>query len=164
MVSCKNLIFSGLVILSIGVLASCISIKVEKDSPKELKFRSISKNNLSGIIEPLRIVIQDEEAYNKIWSSIWSHYSETVEKPKINFDEETLILVASGMKNNSGYHVEISQVLSQKNGIVVKIKETTPNSKCNYSQVVTYPYELISIKKNSGKYTFISESVVGDCK
>lgn len=149
-------------IASIVILNSCTSTGVIPINT-HIDFKSISKNSNSGFEVATEKVIQDKNSFENIWNVAWSRFSDPTPSPSINFENETVILIATGMRNNGGYQIKINTVHEQAKEIIVDYIETTPNPKCSQSQAITFPYEIISIPKTSKKILFKSSKEEGKC-
>lgn len=151
----------SLIILTI-LFASCSSTKNQETS-KHIDFKSVSKNTNSGFEKLTEQIIQNKADFEKAWTIAWSHFSDPTPLPEINFENETVILVTLGMRNNGGFQLNINTVHELGNELTINYTETTPNPKCSNTQAIVFPYEFISIPKTSKKVTFNSSQQVGSC-
>lgn len=151
----------AVIILSIS-LVSCSTTKNQETS-KHIDFKSVSKNTNSGFEKLTEQVIQNKVDFEKAWAIAWSHFSDPTPIPEVNFENETVVLVALGMRNNGGFQLNINTVHELGNVLTINYTETTPNPKCSNTQAIVFPYEFISIPKTSKKVTFNSSQQMGSC-
>lgn len=151
-----------LLILSV-ILISCTSTK-KVTTNSSITFKTIDKNTNGGFQELTQEVYTNQAAFEKAWKMAWSNFSDPTPTPIVDFNNDVVVLVALGMRNNGGYQLKINAVSEETNQIIVDYTETTPNPKCTYSQSIVFPYEFISFAKTSKKVAFKSGSKVGECK
>jgi hypothetical protein len=150
------------IILSI-IFISCTATKTQESS-SVVSFRTLDRNNYSGIQEPKQDVYTNKADFEKAWNLAWSNFEEPVTLPTIDFTKETVALVALGMKNNGGYQLKIDQITQDQNNLTIDYTETTPNPKCSYTMAIVFPYEFVVFAKTSKKVVFKENSKVGECK
>lgn len=150
-----------IIILSV-IFISCSTTK-NLESSKHIEFKSIAKNSNSGFEKLTQEVFNNQQAFEKVWTTAWSHFSDPTPTPSIDFTKETIILVALGIKNNGGYQLKMNSVHEQDNETTIDYTELTPNAKCSTTQAIVFPYEFISIPKTSNKIVFKPSEQVGDC-
>lgn len=150
------------IILSI-IFISCTATKTQESS-SVVSFRTLDKNNNSGLQEPKQEIYTSKADFEKAWNLAWSNFEEPVTLPTIDFTKETVALVALGMKNNGGYQLKIDQITQDQNNLTIDYTETTPNSKCSYTMAIVFPYEFIVFAKTNKKVVFKGNSKVGECK
>ena len=70
-------------------------------------------------------------------------------KDKIKLSDiqtSNFIVLNMGEKTSGGYKIEIESALETDKNIIIKIKETTPESGSIVSQEITTPYSVIKVK------------------
>ncbi|MGE0561608.1 MAG: protease complex subunit PrcB family protein [Flavobacteriales bacterium] len=130
---------------------------------KHIEFKLIAKNSNSGFENLTERTINNTTDFKKAWDTAWSHFTDPNPAPSIDFNTETVILIALGAKNNGGYQLKINSVHEQDNELTVNYTEITSNPKCTNTQAIVFPYEFISIPKTSKKIIFKSSQQVGSC-
>lgn len=151
-----------LLFISSIILISCSSTK-PLESSKHIEFNSIAKNSNSGFETLTEQTINNSADFEKAWTTAWSHFSDPTPLPEVNFETETIILVALGARNNGGYQLKINSVHELGNEFTIDYTETTPNPKCTNTQAIVFPYEFISVPKTSKKVVFKNSQQVGNC-
>lgn len=146
-----------------SLLISCSATKPTNDS-KEISFKSIEANNNSSYENLTTLVITNQSSFNDAWKKVWMRFSDVPSIPKVNFEENQIVLVALGMKNNGGYTLEIEKVIEEKDRIIVHYIENKPGEKCNTTQAIVFPSEFIQIPKSSKKVEFQSVERITKCK
>jgi hypothetical protein len=82
----KHIAINFLLILSV-VFSSCTATKVQENSGA-VAFRTLDRNNYSGMQEPKQEVYTNEKDFEKAWNMAWSNFEEPVTLPKIDFTKE----------------------------------------------------------------------------
>jgi len=149
-------------ILSI-ILFSCANTKETASNNEEITFKSIEKNNASSFENPTTKTIVTKAEFEKTWNEAWSRFSDIPQIPTIDFNQNQLLLIALGAKNNGGYGLEIEKITETKNELIVNYFETKAGEKCVTTQAIVFPFELIEIKKSTKKVSFNSSEKTIDC-
>lgn len=58
------------------------------------------------------------------------------------------IAILGGQKPSSGYKIEVLDVYSENNNLIINIDQISPPPKTNVLTVLTYPYTVIRVDKN----------------
>jgi PrcB C-terminal len=70
-----------------------------------------------------------------------------VQAPRIDFNRNLALLVASGPRSSSGYAVTVVGANEQRGRVVVEVRERTPSLSAGARAGVTYPYAFVTIAR-----------------
>ena len=76
-------------------------------------------------------------------------------KNSINFSKETIVVVVDKVRNTGGFSIEIIEVLTEANELLIKVKPTGPKAFEMVTMAVVQPYHIIKIKKTNKEIKFI---------
>jgi hypothetical protein len=93
------------------------------------------------------MVIQSEGEYADLREKLGNSNAQTF--PSVDFSKSTVIAVFAGQKPNGGYDARVTDVLKNENNITVYATFSEPGPSCVNAQVITSPYHIISIPKQS---------------
>lgn len=137
-----NLIKSTVLALSVGIF--CLSVYAKTPITATIIY---SSNQCGYVQEAIK-----EVGYNEL-RNIFNHYNQfalpALKIPNIDFDENMLVLVASGQKSTLGYSVEPiyknNQLLASLDNSVLTlpIKLIVPNNQNLQSQIISSPCMLL---------------------
>ena len=68
-----------------------------------------------------------------------------------------------GPRNTGGYSVNVDKIAEEENRIVVFVTESSPGKDCIVTQAITYPYQIVKIKKTDKEIVFKTKQDVRDC-
>lgn len=123
-----------------------------KDKNKEgiVDFQIILQGTYSGLKDPLEKVVQSKEDWEEIWKKHVSLLVPQPPLPEIDLESYAIVVIASGEKRTGGYSVELKEVSSQGDDVLVsyKLNEPAPNSFT--MQVLTQPFLMVQVLKPKG--------------
>jgi hypothetical protein len=93
--------------------------------------------------------------YPDEWSAFW--HNETLcnisntcsNLPPVDFDSQTVLVVAAGQQRNPGYHINFTRVVAGPAHVFVHATLTTPGPNCLWIQVITFPIQVIEIPQTN---------------
>ncbi|MGV3772998.1 MAG: protease complex subunit PrcB family protein [Verrucomicrobiales bacterium] len=116
-----------------------------------IQIRTVQKSSFSGIRTPLKVVIDDQEA----WSEFWSKHTATMKPapalPIVDFSTEVVLAVGLGRKNTGGYAIEITEVRPKGKRLEVIVQERTPPDRAMTIQSLTAPIHMVAIPVEEGQ-------------
>ena len=119
----------------------------------EVSFETVVKNDNEGFYKERRnYIITDNKAWEDLWDKAVSSEN-TI--PKVDFEQNMVIAVFQGLKDTSGYKIQINKVIEKDNLIEVFIQESSPASDDVVIQAITSPYHVVKIKKADKEVKFI---------
>ena len=119
----------------------------------------------SGLREPARLVIRDQETWRSTWAKIYERGSEKPALPIIDFDNEVVIVAALGERGSSGYSVVFTGATqNNRGGIDVAVRSSEPGDNCGVLGVLTQPVDVARVPKPAGQIRFVEQNAVRDCR
>ena len=119
----------------------------------------------SGLREPGRVVIRDQETWRSTWSKIYERGSEKPALPNIDFNNEVVIVAALGERRCSGYGVVFTGATqNNRGGIDVVVRSSEPGDNCGVLGALTQPVDVARIPKPTGQVRFVEQKAVTDCR
>jgi len=117
----------------------------------DIKISTLYSSNQCNIELPELIAINDKKTLKDIIHKANKRFiSETPPKlPAVNFDNEQIILISLGNKNQAGYEIIINnkEITKTENTLFLPITISQPDKLQIYAQLITSPCKIISIPK-----------------
>jgi hypothetical protein len=128
----------------------------KKKPPVVIEFTTIESGALSGVTEPMDLVVKGESEWDYLWDLTHRNLVPKPGVPKIDFEKEMVLATLMGERSSSGYKIEICGVTLEKGIIEVKVKNhETPGN----LTLMTQPYHIVTIPKYRYKIEFEHEKV-----
>lgn len=108
-------------------------------------------------------VVSTQKELTDIWAKAYGNYLSKDPVPEVDFTKNVVLLVTMGEKNAGGYTIKISKVVESKLNTVVSILETSPGKNCNLTTAMTYPFQIVQIKKPAKEIVFSTVAEVIEC-
>lgn len=108
--------------------------------------------------KPRQAVVQDQKAWEEIWSAMEGNVLPKPETPKVDFDKTEIIAVFMGMRMSGGYGVKIVKIEEQDKKLVVTVKESGPPPGAMVTMALTSPYHVVAIAKSAKPVEFALEA------
>jgi hypothetical protein len=131
-------LLAGVLFLSGGVM------------PEPVRFTQVASGTQSGIEEAREVVVRSAAE----WKTLWQAHAPGEQPPEIDFSSSTVVGVFLGFRSTGGHRVEITSVERTGDGIVVAWRESRPPRDAIVTQVLTFPFHLVRIPRETGKITF----------
>jgi len=143
-------------VLSMTIVAASAFGFAKKKPPVVIEFTTIESGELSGVTEPMDLVVKGESEWDYLWDLTHRHLVPKPGLPKIDFEKEMVLETLMGERTSSGYKIEICGVTLEKGIIEVKVKNhETPGN----LTLMTQPYHIVTIPKYPYKIEFEHEKV-----
>lgn len=125
----------------------------------------IDQGQYSDIEEGLQLLIRSEEEYADVWTQLHGHKESTPDRPTLNFEEESLVVIVMESQPTGGYDVNIDETLLNENGDEAQIRytEVSPGEDCSVTMAQTSPYVLAKIDAPVDNASFEASSEVRSC-
>jgi len=135
------ILLSGLFLVA---LCGCLSRKVEH--------QVLERGGQAGaaLSESLFAVVNTQEEFDGLYRKIHSGEIQPPNPPEVNFSNSFILLVALGEKPTAGYSVEIGRVVREGQRLVVEVRAVEPSPDRMLATVITRPYALVRIERQSG--------------
>jgi len=156
-----------LLLVTISTFISCNSskeIKTPTFANKLVAFTVLSSGDNGRFNERTNKLITDNNSFIKVWEDAYANFSAKKELPKIDFEKQTVILVAQGEKTSGGYSIILKSITELKNTLEVVVLLKSPKEGCLTTSVITYPYQIIVFDKPLKEVVFNSKSEKYPCK
>jgi hypothetical protein len=112
---------------------------------------TIAKGGISNVMEPREVVARSAADWTQIWHD---HAGPDADVPSVDFGSSMVVGVFLGARNTGGYAVEITAVEPDGTGIVVKYTESKPGPGAMLAQVITSPFQVVSVARADGPVRF----------
>ena len=116
----------------------------------EVPMEKVATGERSGIAEARTVVVRDEAA----WQALWNEAATRNPLPKIDFAKRMLVGVFLGTRPTSGFSVQVVDVRSEQDVLVVTYSEHRPSPRAMVRQVLTAPFVIVSVPSNAGRVRF----------
>lgn len=103
----------------------------------EIPFEVISRRDLDGK-GPLEKVIRDAKAWKEFWGSS--------PVPKVDFTAEAGVVVVDRQRPSSGYSIEITKIVRERDAVIVSFKRSAPPKGTGQLAVITEPSCVVRAK------------------
>jgi hypothetical protein len=111
----------------------------------------------SGVAKPSNQVIEDAEAWRKIWKEIHARQKPAPDVPEIDFDKQTVLAVFMGRKPTGGYATKITRITDTGKRIEATVQEHAPGPGDIVTQALTSPYHMVAVPKTEKPVVFRSQ-------
>ena len=128
------------------VLALCMTM-----TPDPVPFKAIETGMQTGIERAREAVVRTPAE----WKTLCGEYAEGRPCPTIDFSKTTVIGVFLGTRPTAGYSVQVTKVERDGDAIVVTYREGKPGPDVMAAQMLTTPYQLVSIDRVDGPIRFV---------
>jgi hypothetical protein len=108
---------------------------------------------MSSVDEPLEVVVRTQRE----WESLWQRLGSGEPRPPMDFGKKMIVGVFLGSRPTAGYRVDIVEVASQGDAVVVRYTERKPAPGRMVAQIVTAPFHLVSCDRRGGAVKFVSK-------
>jgi len=112
--------------------------------------RVLEKGDQSNVDEPRQVAVRTAAE----WKTLWRRHSPDRDQPRVDFARDMVLGVFLGSRATAGFSVEIVSALVEQGVLVVRFRETRPQSDRIVAQVVTSPYHLVAVPRHSGEVRF----------
>lgn len=130
------------------------------DSSSSIAIRRIGQWSTSAITTPARVVIRDDNAYAKLWSSLGDAGS----RPSVDFTRDVVIAAAAGQQNTGGHSISIDRVTRVGAGLAIEVTETVPPQGCMVTQALTQPVDMVVVAAADAQtWSFTDRKAAGSC-
>ena len=156
-----------LLFIAISLLVSCKTTEVPtqvETKPVAVLFTELNSGTNGDFQEKINKVITDQNTYNEIWGKAFANFSNQQRPAKIDFENKMIILVASGMQRSGGHKIKVKSVEESKSSIIVNIENSKPGESCMTTSIITFPYQIIELKKSNKEVNFNSAEKVYECE
>ena len=112
-------------------------------------FATVAQGSNSEIADARQVVVRSAEE----WQTLWRGHT-TSAAPRVDFSKSIVIGVFLGTRPSAGYAVQITAVRPATDAIVVEYRERQPAAGSMTAQMLSSPFQLISIPRDNRKIEF----------
>ena len=112
--------------------------------------RVLEKGDQSNVDEARQVTVRTAAE----WKTLWRQHSPDRDQPRVDFARDMVVGVFLGSRTTAGFSVEIVSALVEQGVLVVRFRETRPQSGRILAQVITSPYHLVAVPRHSGEVRF----------
>ena len=115
--------------------------------------RTLEKGASSGIETARQVSLSTADQL----TALWNEHGSAKPRPTVDFSKDMVVAVFLGTRTTSGYAVEIIGYRSASPGlkdVIVEYRETAPGRDAISAQVLTSPYHIAVIPKQTGTVSF----------
>jgi hypothetical protein len=88
------------------------------------------------------------------WDTLWKQHSPDRMQPRVDFSKEMVIGVFLGSRPSAGFDIAIVGAEAEQGNLTVRFRETRPAPGMMTAQVITSPYHLAAVPRQSGTVKF----------
>ena len=143
------------------LLVSVLVVACDDGSPSApedvtLSFETVAQASYSGFTASQRRAVHGESDWSQVWQTLYAGQTPAPVQPAVDFDRETVLLAAAGIRNNGCYAIEITRASLKGNGILeLEVTETVPGPACSCTEALTQPVHLVRVARVSIRETFV---------
>jgi protease stability complex PrcB-like protein len=115
-----------------------------------LPLRGLDKGDQSNVGEARQVVVRTAAE----WDALWRQHSPDRDQPRVDFSREMAVGVFLGSRTTAGFDVAIVGAEMEGGSLVVRFRETRPPTGSVTAQVITSPYHLAAVPRQSGTVKF----------
>jgi len=112
--------------------------------------RTVVKGAMSGVEARREVVVRSAAD----WAALWKDHGVRDPLPAVDFSREMVVGVFLGVRNTTGYGVEIVRAVGNGGVMTVQYVEASPGRDAITAQVLTAPYHLAAMPKHDGEVRF----------
>ena len=112
--------------------------------------RELDKGDQSNVDDAKQVIARTAAE----WTALWRRHSPDRDQPRVDFGRDMVVGVFLGTQATAGFSVEIVSALVEQGVLVVRFRETRPQSDRIVAQVITSPYHLVAVPRHSGDVRF----------
>jgi hypothetical protein len=111
---------------------------------------SVAKGSQSNVDDRRQVVIRTEAE----WTRLWQQHNPDRPRPAVDFSTQMVVGVFMGSRTTAGFGVEIIDATDENGTLTVRYRETVPPKGAITAQVITSPFQLVSVPKTASAVKF----------
>ena len=112
--------------------------------------RDLDKGDQSNVDDARQVVARTAAE----WDTLWRQHSPDRMQPRVDFSKEMVIGVFLGSRPSAGFGIAIVGAEAEQGGLTVRFRETRPMPGGMTAQVITSPYHVAAVPRQSGTVKF----------
>ncbi len=130
-------------------------------TPEQPAFTRLASGPSSGFTEASELVVADEAALAQTWLTIHQGVA-GVAAPRMDFARNSVVLLTLGGRSSGGYQIRFDGVTRGAPN-VVRYTVTSPGPGCMTTQMMSSPYDVVSVSRLEGATRFERREAVDKC-
>jgi hypothetical protein len=131
----------------------------EPDRARTDGYRLLEAGQHAAVRIPLARAITSPDLWADFWSALNANDPDGPERPEVDFDEETVIVLLLGERPTGGYAVRIDEVIERRTEVVVVVAVERPEPGEMVTQALTAPYLVATIPMIGKPVEFAGDDV-----
>jgi hypothetical protein len=115
-----------------------------------IQMQTLNADMMSGIDRAEQVVARTDAE----WQALWRRHAPGRPAPAVDFSKHMVIGVFLGSRSSGGYQVQITNVRSEGDTMIVQWSESRPGPGQVAAQVMTAPSHLVTVPRHSGAVKF----------
>jgi hypothetical protein len=112
--------------------------------------QTLNADLMSGVARAEQVVARTEPE----WQTLWRRHAPGRPAPAVDFTKHMVVAVFLGTRPSGGYQVQISDIRSDGNELVVQWREARPGPGQVAAQVMTAPSHIVTVPRHAGQVRF----------
>ena len=121
-----------------------------------MTFETILQNEYGGYAMPTILVVKEETLLQEFFSQINKTRKPGLPIPKVDFNEQMLIVICAGERKSSGNEIYIKSVIENNEQITIHLEEKKPSENELNAMVITSPFTIVKIERKDKKLVFVN--------
>ena len=118
---------------------------------ESVPFKPLASGPQSGIERPRTVVVRTPAE----WRTLCADHAPGNPCPGVDFSTSTVVGVFLGTRPTAGTRVEIARIEREGDALVVTYRERGPGPDEMVAQMITMPYQLVTIDRFTGPVRFL---------
>jgi PrcB C-terminal len=111
---------------------------------------TIDKGSQSRVDDRRQVVVRTDAE----WARLWTQHNPDRPRPAVDFSKQMVVGVFMGSRNTAGFSVEILSATDENGVLTVRYRETVPAKGAITAQVITSPYQLVTVPRTEATVKF----------
>lgn len=112
---------------------------------------TLARGDGSGISEPRRVVVRDEQAWRRLWVE---HAGAAEAPPAVDFSSRMVAAVFAGDRPTPGYTVDIKGARQDASALALVVGESRPAQGMLAAQIIVTPFHIVTLPRFDGPVSF----------
>ncbi|WP_197505861.1 protease complex subunit PrcB family protein [Urechidicola croceus] len=118
----------------------------------QMKIEVLAEGSHGGYETSKYIIIKEEKTLREVFTKVNMIRRPGFPIPKIDFENEMVIALFMGQKNNGGYGISVKNIVDTDDSIEIQIKEVEPEGMT--TMVICQPFYFCKIPKSDKNVVF----------
>ncbi|MFW6181358.1 MAG: protease complex subunit PrcB family protein [Spirochaetota bacterium] len=134
---------------AVVILTAMCATAGGKPQRDEVAFTVIEEGSSPGYpSDPMIRVLDGGPGYRSFYRRVHSGRVPPPEPPAVDLEEDLVIFVSSGEKRTAGHAIQVREVFTRDDLLVVQAVMITPPEGGFQAQVITHPYALLAVERS----------------